>query len=342
MGERRKKLVILLFLCAFLALLSFLFYKGVQSKREKETDILKIGISIYKGTDTFISNIMTNMKEAVKDFEIRYPVRIQLDISDANENQKEQDKQIERYIALDYDIICVNLVDRTTAATIVDKMNAAELPLIFFNREPVEEDIFRGDNIYYVGSSAEETAELQGKIIADLYKKTPEELDLNGNGTIEYVMLEGEMGHQDAIIRTEGSVKILKELGIPIKEITSGVANFERSQAGALMEEWLETYDNQIELVICNNDDMALGACDALEKIRNTAVKVVGIDGTTEGLKAVEDKKMSGTVSVNTKKQAEAIVRLAYSIVVNGKADETLDIEEERYVRVDLETVTAD
>ena len=85
-----------------------------------------------------------------------------------------------------------------------------------------------------------------------------------GDGTVSYVLLEGESSHQDSLIRTEWSIQTLKDGGVPIERITGGIANWERSQASALMEQWLDEYPGEIELVIANNDDMALGAIDAM------------------------------------------------------------------------------
>lgn len=341
--KKRKKYILLwssgLFLCG--AALVLLLVLSMNVRNQGERDTLKMGISLYKQSDTFITSIADAIEAYAKKYEFENKVRIQLDISDAKESQREQDKQIERYIALDYDVICVNLVDRTSAATIIDKASQKDIPLVFFNREPVEEDIFRGEKVYYVGTDARESAVLEGGIITGLYEKDPSLVDLNGNGVVDYVMLEGEMGHQDTIIRTEWSIKSLKEAGVPLEKVDGGIANFERSQAEALMEQWLLSYPDQIELVICNNDDMALGACDAMEKLEiSRTVKVVGIDGTKEGLKAVQEGRMAGTVVCNSNSQANAIFRLAYAVAATGHLPKELELENERYVRVPLEQVT--
>ena len=74
---------------------------------------------------------------------------------------------MDKFINQDYDVICVNLVDRTAASTIIDKAKSADIPLIFFNREPVEEDMNRWDKLYYVGAQAEQSARLQAEIVLD-------------------------------------------------------------------------------------------------------------------------------------------------------------------------------
>ena len=85
---------------------------------------------------------------------------------------------------------------------VITKETASIIPIIFFNREPVEEDLMRWDKLYYVGGKAKQSGELQGELAADFIKVNPQ-ADRNNDGKIQYVILEGEMGHQDAIIRTE-------------------------------------------------------------------------------------------------------------------------------------------
>lgn len=164
----------------------------------------------------------------------------------------------------------------------------------------------RWDQLYYIGIDAKESAVLQGTILVEQYKKNPRLLDRNGDGVVSYVLLEGESSHQDAVIRTEWAIRTLKDHGVPVEKLTGGIANWERSQASALMEQWLEAYPDQIELVISNNDDMALGAIDAMERMGAKDIQVVGIDGTIPGIEAVESGKMLGTVSSDKEKFAWA------------------------------------
>ena len=221
---------------------------------------IRIGVSLYRADDTFIGNIRSELEKRAKEYEQETGIKVTLDIQDAKGNQYVQNKQVERFISLGCDTLCVNPVDRTTSSGIIDAAAAADIPVVFFNRQPVEEDMDRWDRLYYVGADAKESAVLEAEIVADQYEKDPASLDKNGDGVISYVLLEGESNHQDSLIRTEWSVQTLKDRGVPIEKITGGIANWERSQASALMEQWLELYPDTIELVLSNNDDMALGA----------------------------------------------------------------------------------
>ena len=267
----------------------------------------------------------------LKEYERENGIKVILDIQDAKGNQNTQNNQVERFISLDCDVLCINPVDRMDASVIIDRAMTAEVPVVFFNRQPVEEDMNRWDRLYYIGVDAKETAVFQGKMIVDLYQKRPEAVDRNGDGVVSYVILEGETSHQDSLIRTEWSIQTLKNGGVPIEKIAGGIANWERSQASALMEQWIHAYPDTIELVVSNNDDMALGAIDALERAGIDGMNVVGIDGTTPGLEALENGKLLGTVSANKEIYGSAIMELAASCALEKELPEEYPLENGTY-----------
>lgn len=282
-----------------------------RTDEPQEKTSVRIGVSLYRGDDTFINNIRGELETKAKAYEQDTGIKVTLDIQDAKGSQNTQNNQVERFISLGCDVLCINPVDRTDASVMIDKAMTAEVPVVFFNRQPVEEDMDRWDQLYYVGVDAKETAILQGSIIVDRYREHPESIDLNGDGMVSYVLLEGESSHQDSLIRTEWSIQTLKDGGVPIEKITGGIANWERSQASALMEQWLEQYPGMIELVVSNNDDMALGAIDALERAEIQKINVIGIDATTPGMDAIRSGKLLGTVSSDKERYAAAILDIA-------------------------------
>ncbi len=327
MKDRRGKWRILIFfLC-----IGAVSVGCARLEKEDGKKSVRIGVSLYRGDDTFINNIRGELENCAKDYEQKQGVKVTLDIQDAKGNQNTQNNQVERFISLGCDVMCINPVDRTAASVIIDKAMTAGIPLVFFNRQPVEEDMNRWDQLYYVGAAAKESAVLQGSILVEQYKKDPGSLDINGDGVISYVLLEGESSHQDSLIRTEWSSQTLKDGGVPIEKITGGIANWERSQASALMEQWLEQYPDTIELVICNNDDMALGAIDALERAGDGGANLVGIDATIPGLEAVRSGKLLGTVSADKERYAGAIFSLASAKALGEEIDPDISLEGGKY-----------
>lgn len=316
-----------------------LFLHGCAQTRTARHDI-KIGVSLYKNNDAFVSTVVSSLEAEAKAYEQENGVKVTLDVAGAKESQRTQNDQIKRYIALQYDVICVNIVDRTNASVIIDTAMDAGIPLVFFNREPVSEDILRGEHIYYVGTDAKATAVAQGTILADAYEADPASIDRNGDGVIQYVMLEGEIGHQDTLIRTQWSVQILTDRGINVENLHSGAANWDRSQAAALMEKWLPDCKDTLEAVICNNDEMALGAAETLARHGIENVAVLGIDATEAGRQAVADGALLGTVDAGGPLQGEQMFQLAVSLAETGQPPENVKMRSQRYVRIPVQAIT--
>lgn len=302
---------------------------GEENREDKKS--IRIGVSLYRGDDTFINNIRAVFEEHAKAYEQETGLKVTLDIQEAKGNQYTQNNQVERFLSLGCDVLCINIVDRTSASVIIDKAMAAGVPVVFFNRQPVAEDMNRWDELYYVGADARESAVLQGQILVDLFQESPEKLDLNGDGVISYVLLEGESNHQDSLIRTEWSIQTLKDNGVPIEKLTGGIANWERSQASALMEQWLDTYAGRIELVISNNDDMALGAIDALERGNVKRINLVGIDATDPGMEAIRSGKLLGTVASDKNRYAGAIFDIAAARALGAEISTDIGLEDGTY-----------
>ena len=300
-------------------------------KEAQEVESLRIGVSLYRGDDTFINNIRSELEQKAKEYEQETGIKLHMDIQDAKGSQNTQNNQVERFISLGCDALCINMVDRTNVSLIIDKAMDAGVPVVFFNRQPVEEDMNRWDQLTYIGVDPRESAELQGSILVDQYREAPEQVDLNGDGVVSYVLLEGENSHQDAVVRTEWSVQTLKDNGVPIEKLTGGIANWERSQASALMEQWLEKYPDRIELVISNNDDMALGALDAMERAGAKRINLLGIDGTVPGREAVESGKMLGTVASNKEEFAEVMLEIALARARGEAIPDWIPLEDGKY-----------
>ncbi len=319
------------------------FYQSRKEGGQEEKKSIRIGVTLYRGDDSFINTLRGNIEEQAKEYEKETGIKVVMEIVDAKGNQNTQNSQVDRFISLGYDAICVNIVDRSVASNIIGKAMDADLPVVFFNREPVEEDMRRWEKLYYVGENAKESAALQGNILVEAYKKDPSSLDLNGDGKVSYVLLEGENSHQDSLIRTEWSIQTLKDGGVPLEKITGGIANWDRSQASAWMEQWLTEYPDEVEVVICNNDDMALGAADALERegVRRP-VKIVGIDGTPQGIEGIRSGKLFGTVQCDSEEYASVIFKIAAAESLGQNVQDIVKLDREKYYECGQKALTAE
>lgn len=262
----------------FLVCLCGLSACGMPEKTE--TEKINIGLASYNQSDTYINELVSCFKEECNRLETNQH-KISVTVQDAAGSQKIQNDQVKRLIKEGCNVLCVNLADRTNPSEIIEAAKESDIPIIFFNREPVAEDLNQWEKLYYVGAKAKQSGVMQGELAADLIweRKT---VDRNKDGKIQYVVLEGEMGHQDAIVRTESAVDSLKEKGVELEKLSYEIANWNRAQAQNRMTQMINQYNNQIELVLANNDDMALGAIDAYEKLGYTETDIpafLGIDG---------------------------------------------------------------
>ena len=311
-----KNWKIYLSLC-FLLLASIFFLRGKEKGQVEERlpqQALKVGVSLYRGDDEFIASISRALEEEKSQREEQFAQKMTLNILDAKNSQTIQNAQIDQFIRKNYDVIVVNVVDRTVAANLIHKAKQADIPIIFFNREPIDTDLLQWPKAYYVGSSAQESGKLQGQLVWQAYQANPTRFDLNGDGKIQYVMLEGEEVHQDSLIRTETSIQSIVDARVKVERLARGVGNWMRQPSQEFMSQWLKELEQPIELVISNNDEMALGAVEALQK--NPVVtwpQIVGIDGTKEGVEAVDSGQMLGTILADPTAQATGILNLAFA-----------------------------
>ena len=285
--------------------------------------------------------MMTKFTEYAADKEEATGVAINVEVMDASQSQLTQNEQVKSLIEKGCDVICVNLVDRTEPTTITDLAENKQVPIIFFNRELVAEDLERWSELYYVGADALQSGVLEGELAANAFK-TNAKMDKNGDGICQYVVLEGEAGHQDSIVRTEYSVNTLIENGVEAEKLGYAMANWNRAQAQTKTAALLTQFSGKIELIIANNDDMALRAIDALRDSqipREDWPGVVGIDGTNAGLLAVENGEMLGTVYNDKEGQAREMLNLAFAIATNGDKD-SIPLIDGKYVRTPYHKVT--
>ena len=188
------------------------------------------------------------------------------------------------------------------------------------------------NQLYYVGCEAKQSGEMQGEIAADYIKNHPE-VDRNQDGRIQYILLEGEAGHQDAISRTDSSVKTLIEQGINLEKLSYLFADWNRGQAENRMNQIISQYGTEVEMVISNNDEMALGAIEAYKDAGYNQKEwpiIFGIDGLEDALEAIQNGTMQGTVYNDKEDQAGEMARLAVDIY-DGKNQEVQSLQEEKY-----------
>ncbi len=333
MKGRRKRLFICTICFACILNLAGCSYPYGFGKQGEKKESIRIGICVYDEYESLMVDTISYLMLWQKEVEQRTGVTISAEVVSAGGSQLKQNDQVERFADKGYDVVCVALVDRTDATTVIDKAKNADMPVVFFNRELVEEDLERWDKLYYVGIDPSQAGEMQGEIIIEACRQRFDEIDKNGDGVLQYIILEGEPNHQDAIMRTQASVSTLKDAGFEMEKLGDEIANWNRAQAKTKMSGLLDKYPYQIELIISNNDDMALGALEVLgSRSVDKRPLIVGVDGMSEALEMIKSRYMEGTVYNDADGQAEAIMKIAYALAMDEEIPEEITIKNEKYV----------
>jgi len=307
----------------------------------------KIAFFQYKSDDTFILEMMQDMTA-------RVPENINFEVHDARNSQSVQNRQILEVIENEFDILIINAVDRLASSSIVARSVQDGIPVIFFNREPLEDALTSHTNVFYVGTDADSLGKKQAEIAAELFTNdfSDSRFDRNNDGIIQIVVLKGEQGHQDAERRTDNCIAHLIELGFEVDVMAIEVADWNRSEGYEAMRRLYQRYGNYIELVFSNNDDMALGAIDYLLNIGvfvenkppyEQPFVIIGVDGTAVGLEAIERGLLYGTVNNDSVKQSEAILTLT-DFILNDRCFEAFPytITRGHFIYIDGDIITRD
>lgn len=219
-------------------------------------------------------------------------------------------------------------------------------PLVFFNRQPSDpvtgkidmDSMNWNDNTFYVGFDAAGGGAVQGKLITDFLASADPSLDRNGDGTIGYVLCIGDVGHNDSKARTEGIRRALgtwagstdpgsaQEGSVSVGGKTFKVVELEgkamtgtdgstwnANAATDAMGGWATKFDKQIDLVVSNNDGMAMGCLQASNY--PTGVPIFGYDANGDAIEAIGTGKLTGTVSQNVDAQAAGTLQVLRNLL---------------------------
>lgn len=324
----KKVLSLVLALCMLLGL-------GAVASAEGDTYVFW-----YTFSDVYLSSVRSALDDALASASISYVDQ------DANATQQAQTDQISTAIASGAALLAVNVCETGAdgiAQNIVDNAKSASIPLIFFNRSVSEDVVKSYDKCVFVGTNYIQAGIMQGEMIGQYVVDNYDAIDLNGDGVISYVMFKGDESNQEAIARTkygvENADEVITAAGKPALSFYdpsnekkylvdqngtwSNQASFEYMQT--ILAQYNESNNNMIELVICNNDDMALGAVNALTNAGyNTGnegdkvIPVFGVDATDTAKELIATGRMTGTIKQDAVGMADAIKTIAGNMLSGG------------------------
>ena len=288
-----------------------------------------IGVSIYQFNDNFMTLYRNELESYFKSLEtdtVKYNVVTQ----DGKNDMAEQTNQIQNFITQQMDLIICNPVQTSSADTLIDLAVNAGIPMVLINREPLGVDaagntldeaypgIINNPEVCYVGADARQSGTYQGEIVRDL----PNKGDMNGDGKVSYVMIIGDPENPDAQYRTEFSIKALTDAGIQVEELVANIGNWDTAQGQQIAQNALNQFGNQIDVIFCNNDGMALGAATAIDQAGRKVgedILLLGVDALEECQKMVKDGTMTGTVLNDHVGQSHAAVDVGIQLL-NGES----------------------
>ena len=251
---------------------------------------------------------------------------IELIVTDGQNNQTVQNEQVDTMIARGVQVLMVNMVDSQSSSVIIEKARPHNIPIIFFNKNPSQEDLDSYDLCWYVGVDAANQGKMQAEMIIQAWEADQSKFDRNGDGILQYVLIQGDPGHSDTPLRTDAHLKAMDESGIQYDLLEMQPANWQTAAAKDLMEAWIGKHGDAIELVATLNDAMAIGAVEALRAnglITDTEVKtwVVGINALPEASDLIRQGIQFGSILTNPTAQGVCVLDLAMNAAA-GKFDD--------------------
>ena len=274
-----------------------------------------IGVSMALFDDNFLTVLRNSMQDYAKS-----QGKVTLQIEDAQNDVGKQLNQIQNFIAGGVDAIIVNPVDTDATVAMSKAAAAAKIPLIYVNRQPVNVDQLPA-NQAFVASDERESGTLETKEVCRLLKEA-------GKKEASIVVMMGELSNQAARQRTQDVEDVIATPECSfMKIVEKQTANWVRQQGADLMTNWLSA-GLKFDAVISNNDEMAIGAIQAL-KAAGADMKTMiigGVDGTQDALAAMKAGDLDATVFQNAAGQGKGAVDAALKIARGEKVDQKIYI----------------
>lgn len=245
---------------------------------------------------------------------------VKLTVVDADGDQAKQLQQIAELAKQGCDSLIVEPVMSDAAKELLQALDATGLPAVLMNRKIDTTLLTDYQNIAYIGVEPTEPGKLQAQMLSALSDGG----DINGDGVVSYMLLQGPENHQDAAIWKASLEKVLAESGGETEQITAVCGDWTRESGKKLCSQEIAKFGKDIEVIFCGNDQMALGALEAIADGGRTVgidVYLYGIGGDPEALQKTKDRTLSGTVYTDPAAYRTAVVNTVFSQIKGESVD---------------------
>ncbi|MDR3598145.1 galactose ABC transporter substrate-binding protein [Clostridium sp.] len=297
---------------------------------------VKVGVLVYSD-DAFSSLIAKSLEDIQKENENK----VEFAIFNAKGNPAIESQILTTMFNNNYNLILANIAGEITPELIENSINNSKqknIPMVLFNTTPAKLDLVKGySKSLFVNDDSKQSGILQGKMIANAWNTDKSTMDKNSDNIMQYIMIKGESESVLTDERTKYSILTINESGIETEEIASVNANWDKELAKSIIEQLFLKYGNKIEVIIANNDAMAIGAVEALQQYgynmgdKAKTIPIYGINGRPEAQELIKKGFMAGSIPQNPRAYADAIYTIGMNLVsgnnplegTNYKFDET-------------------
>jgi len=291
--------------------------------------------NIITGNQVNVAVLVSNPKDpyldlviqGLKNIEKNNKNNVKFTFYDTKVNQATESEILDTILIDDFDLILGNLVDTKvdTIENFVDKIKQKNIPAVLFNAEPlvITAKMKNYNKFIIVTTVPKEAGTLQGKLIADEWNKNKSTIDKNKDNIMQYVMLQGAINNVGALERTKYSISAIEDLGIQTQELSRNAVSWSQQLAKDAIASLFLLYGNDIEVIISNNDAMAIGAIEALQNYGynkgnpSKTIPVFGIDGIPAAQELIKKGYMTGTVFEDPTDTSEALYKIGTNLVYN-------------------------
>lgn len=287
-------------------------------------DEFQMALLLAQFSDTHLSNVRRNVERRIGEWDDMSVTAI-----DNRNDGGVMTDNLNNAIAQGFDLVATNDSNQQPDV-LVEMFKNAGIPLIIWNASsPSDEALESYEDAYFVSSAAPESGTIQGEAAVEYWNANPD-ADRNGNGVMDYVMLQGTQGFYDTVVRTEYSIQAVVDAGIEVNIVADEIADFNRATAQDKMAAIISANSDDIEVVFANNDDMALGAIESLKAAgffadEDSYIPVLGVDATTVGMDALVEGTLLATSLNDPVAMGEAICAIA-RLVANGEEVNTANL----------------